>query len=191
MNAQAETSTEYSIGGSLNWLIGGAVGGVVGALIFGGLLWAIDPAIVIETIPAIYGLSPAGPIGWVFHLIHGLVLGVIFGFLVSRSVIFDTLTADVETDIIDTMGPHLRFTAAGIVYGLAVWTVLPVTALSIWMTIGDVGAPSFPSTAIESLLGHVLYGLLLGALFSIFVEITPKAEESDAPFEEASDSSHQ
>ncbi|RRJ31834.1 hypothetical protein [Halocatena pleomorpha] len=187
MNAQAEDSTKDSIGGSLNWLLGGAVGGVVGALIFGGLLWMIDPEIVIETIPAIYGLSPAGPLGWVFHLTHGLVLGIVFGFLVSRSVIFTTLTADVETDIIATTGPRLRFIAAGIVYGLAVWTVLPVTALSIWIAVGGVNDPAFPATAIESLLGHVLYGLLLGALFSILVDITPEAEESDAPFREASD----
>lgn len=188
MGAQSENTIGYGIASSSNWLIGGGVGGVVGALIFGGLLWIIDPTIVIETIPAIYGLSPGEFLGWGFHLAHGLVLGVVFGFLVSRPLIAGTLTADAETDLIAAMGPRLRLTAAGIIYGLAVWTVLPVTALSIWTAVGSVGTPAFPSTAVESLLGHMLYGLLLGALFSVLVEMPPNAEETKAPFEETPDS---
>lgn len=181
MSAQSENPIGYGIDSGLHWLIGGAVGGVVGALIFGGLLWMIDPEIVIETIPAIYGLSPGGLLGWGFHLTHGLVLGVVFGLLVSRPMIAGTLTADVETDAIAAMGPHLRLTAAGVVYGLAVWTVLPVTAVSLWTAIGGVSAPAFPSTAVESLVGHVLYGLLLGALFSLLVEMAPRDQQTEAP----------
>lgn len=186
MSAQSENSIGGGIDSGLHWFIGGAVGGVVGALIFGGLLWMIDPEIVIETIPAIYGLSPGSFLGWGFHLAHGLVLGVVFGLLVSRPMIAGTLTADVETDAIAAMGPRLRLTAAGVVYGLAVWTVLPVTAVSLWTAIGGVSAPAFPSTAVESLVGHVLYGLLLGALFSLLVEMAPRDQQTEAPFEEAS-----
>lgn len=188
-SSQSERSIKHGIGGSLNWLIGGAVGGIVGSLIFGGLLWGINPDIVTETIPAIYGLSPASPVGWVFHLTHGLILGVVFGFLVTRPLIFGTLIADVETDVIAAMGPNLRLTAAGVVYGLVVWTVLPVIALSIWVAVGRMSDPAFPSTALVSLVGHMLYGLLLGALFSIFVDVSPEVEAAKAPFEEVSDSS--
>lgn len=188
MSAHSESSIEHGIGSGLNWLIGGAVGGIVGSLLFGGLLWVIDPDIVTETIPAIYGLPPAAPVGWVFHLIHGLVLGVLFGFLVSRPVIGGTLTADAETDFIDAMRPGVRLTAAGIIYGLAVWTALPVIALSIWGTIGGVGDPAFPATALESLVGHLLYGLLLGALFSVFVGIAPDRRRNEDSVPSDSDS---
>lgn len=187
MSIQSKSPDEYGLGGDLNWLVGGAVGGIVGSLLFGGLLWVIDPNIVTETIPAIYGVSPVAPVGWVFHLIHGLVLGVVFGFLVTRPPIFGTLTADVETDFLDARGLSARLTAAGVVYGLAVWTALPVIALSIWVALGIVSNPEFPSTALVSLVGHLLYGFLLGALFSVFVRATPKAQRVDASFEETSD----
>ena len=191
MSAQSDSPIEYGISGSLNWLIGGAVGGIVGSLIFGGLLWAIDPNILIATIPAIYGLAPAATVGWGVHLIHGLVLGIVFGFLATRDPIIGTLTADVETGFIAAIGPGLRFAVSGVVYGIVVWAVLPVIGLSIWVSVGGVDTLEFPAAALESLLGHLLYGLLLGALFSFFVETVTEAEETEAPFEEASDTSQE
>ena len=186
MSNEVATPTEYGVEGSLNWLIGGAVGGLVGSVVFGALLWVVDPAIVTEAIPAIYGLE-AGTIGLGFHLLHGLILGSVFGFLVTRGPIFGTLTADVATGFIARMGLGTRLSLAGLVYGLAIWAVLPVIAQSLLVVLGGAGEPAFPVTAFETLLGHLLYGLLLGALFSLFVEVAPEAEAADAPFEEAGD----
>jgi hypothetical protein len=189
MSAQSDSPIEHGIGGSLDWLIGGAVSGVVGSLFFGGLLWMIDSDIVTGAIPAIYGLDPGSTIGWTLHLLHGLVLGVVFGFLVTRKPVLGTLTADVETGFLAAAGPALRFAAVGVAYGIAVWTVLPVFAQSILTALSGGGDPGFPVAAFEILVGHLLYGLLLGALFSVFVETAPEAKETDAPFEETSDSS--
>lgn len=187
MNGQSNSPTVLSIGGSLNWVIGGTVGGALGSLLFGVLLWAIDPDIVAVAIPAIYGFNPAGAIGWALHLVHGSVLGIVFGFLVSREPILGALTADVETDFIAAMGPGIRLTLAGAVYGLAVWAILPVIVLPIWMAVAGVTDPRFPAIAFESLVGHLLFGLLLGALFSVFVETASEAKETEAPFEETSE----
>lgn len=191
MSAQSDSPISHGIGGSLNWLIGGAVSGVVGSLFFGALLWTTDSDIVTDTIPAIYGLDPSGTVGWMFHLLHGLVLGIVFGFLVTRKPVLGTLTADVETGFLAAIGPGVRFTATGVVFGLAVWTVLPVIAQTILTAVSGGGDPEFSMAALESLVGHLLYGLLLGALFSVFVETAPEAKETDAPFEESSDSSQE
>ncbi|WP_049928015.1 hypothetical protein [Halopiger goleimassiliensis] len=188
MSNETATPTGYGFGGSLNWLLGGAVGGLVGSAIFGALLWLVDPTIVTDDIPAIYGLEP-GTIGWGFHLLHGLVLGSIFGFLVTRGPVFGTLTADVETGFLARMGLGTRLALAGFVYGLAVWAVLPMIAQSLLLVLGGAGEPAFPVAAFESLLGHLLYGLLLGALFSLFVDVSrAEAEGGDAPFEEEHES---
>lgn len=187
MSAQADSPTEFGVGGSLDWLIGGAVGGVVGSFIFGVLLWTVEPDIVAVAIPAIYGLDTGGLLGWAFHLMHGLVLGVVFGFLSTREPVLGTLTADVETGFIAAMGPGTRFVLAGVVYGLAIWVVLPGIVLSIWMSVGGRSDPGFPAVAFESLVGHLIFGLLLGALFPVFVEIAPEVEETEAPFEERSE----
>lgn len=187
MSGQSDSPTEHGIGTSLNWLIGGAVSGVGGSAAFGVLLWAIDPDIVTAGVPALYGLDPASVVGWAFHLVHGLVLGTIFGFIVTRESVLGTLTADVETGVIAAMGPSVRLTLAGLAYGLAVWSILPILVLSIWASMGGVDASAFPVTPVESLVGHVVYGLLVGALFSVFVKTAPDAEATEAPFEEASD----
>lgn len=186
MAEQARDTTTYGLGGQWGWLLGGAAGGAVGSLLFGIVLWLVDPTIVTESIPAIYGFDP-GTVGWGFHLFHGIVLGVIFGFLVSRDMVIGTLAADVETGFIAVMGLTARFMLAGMVYGLAVFAILPLLVLPIWIGISGASDPAFPGGSLEILVGHLVYGLLLGALFSVFVETGPKAAESDAPFEEASD----
>ncbi len=186
MSAGTDSPAEVGFSSRLNWLLGGAVGGAVGAAIFGGLLWLIDPAIVTETIPAIYGLDLAGSVGWLFHLLHGAALGIVFGLLVTREPILGTLSADVETGFIAAMGPSVRLSLAGMVYGLAVWVFLPGVLFSFWVAIGVLTDPGFPTVAVESLVGHLLFGLVLGALFSMFVEVAPEAAETDAPFDEAS-----
>ncbi|SEH16553.1 hypothetical protein SAMN04487967_2702 [Natronorubrum sediminis] len=188
MSYQIDDPTTFGIGGYANWLVGGAVGGAIGSLLFGAILWVMDPSIITDAIPAIYGLEPIGTAGWLFHLAHGLVIGGVFGLLVTRGPILGTITADVETGFLSAMGPGLRLTLAGVVYGLAVWAVLPVLALTLWTTVGGGADPGFPGLALESLTGHLLYGLLLGALFALITDMTSEIETVDAPFREADDS---
>lgn len=187
MSFQVDNPATFGIGGALNWLIGGALGGAIGSLLFGAVLWVIDPAIITEAVPAIYGLEPVGTAGWLFHLGHGLVLGSVFGFLVTRGPVLGTLTADVETGFLAAIGPGLRLSLAGFVYGLTVWTLLPVILLPLWTAVGP-GETAFPGLAFESLVGHLLYGLLLGALFALIVEVESAAESSDDPFAESDES---
>lgn len=178
-----DTLAETGVGGRLNWLVGGGVGGLAGALIFGGVLWTIDPETVTEGIPQLYGVEGGGLAGWGFHLAHGLVLGVVFGFVVTREPVMGTITADVATPVLDRLSPAVRFVFAGIVYGLALWVVLPGVLLSILTTFGGTTDP-FPWASVYSLLGHLLYGALLGALVSVTVDFETEAVEADAPFEE-------
>ncbi len=183
MSEEMSTASEAGLRGRGSWALGGAIGGVVGSLLFGIVLWTADPAIITETIPAIYGLE-VGAVGWGFHLLHGLILGVVFGFLVSRSPVLGTLGADVHTQAIADMGLTLRFALAGVVYGLAVWAVLPIVVASVWAAVGGDSAPGFPAMAPVSLIGHLLYGLLLGTLFSLFVDVETVTADEEAPFEE-------
>ncbi|WP_254861758.1 hypothetical protein [Halovivax gelatinilyticus] len=184
--ADRTASTAVGFSGSMSWVFGGAVGGLVGSALFGLALWLVQPTIVTETVPQLYGVDP-GAAGWAFHLAHGVVLGVVFGFLVTRPLILGTLSADVETGFIAAMGLHTRFALAGLVYGLAVWAVLPVIAQTLWVVLGGFADPVFPAAAFETLVGHLLYGLLLGGLFSLFVAVGPESAAAESPFDEAVD----
>lgn len=181
------TESGFGLGGDLNWLVGSALSGIVSSVAFGVLLWIINPEIVTLGIPAIYGLEPSRVVGWAFHLIHGAVIGVAFGLIVTRDLILGTITADVESDGSSALGLATRLTLAGFVFGLLVWSILPMLVLPAWASISGIGGDAFGATPFESLLGHLVYGLLLGALFSIFVDTAPEAEATEAPFEEASE----
>ncbi|ADD06779.1 uncharacterized protein Nmag_3229 [Natrialba magadii ATCC 43099] len=179
MSAESDTQTTVGVESSIGWPVGGAVGGAVGALVFGALIWLFDPEVVSAAIPGIYGLDPTGVVGWGIHLAHGIVLGLIFGFLVTREPILGTLQMNPETESLSRTGITLRVVAAGFVFGLAVWALLPLLVLPVWLeAIGTEAAADFPTTAVESLIGHLLFGTVLGIAFALVTNLQPGAAET-------------
>ena len=171
-----ESASGYGIGGTAGWTIGGALGGAIAAAAFGLLMWAFDPEIVEAAIPAIYGFDPSTALGMGIHLLHGAVLGVIFGFLVTRPAVLGVLSTNVETELVSETGLALRLVAAGFVFGLALWAVLPVIVLPVWAaTLGTDAAGQFPAIAVESMFGHMLFGLVLGLVFAVVADVSDRA----------------
>ena len=76
-------------------------------------------------------------------------------------------------------------TMAGAVYGLVIWALLPVIAQTFWLTVTGMADTTFPTVAFESLVGHLLWGLVLGAVFSVSVEVKADARATSGPFDEA------
>lgn len=188
MSEHASVTSDRGIGGLFGWVLGGTVGGIVGAAVFGLLMWLMDPEIVAAAIPSLYGIDPRGPAGWAIHLAHGAILGLVFGFLLTRPLIMGVLSADVETDVIAGMGMVVRTALAGLAFGLAVWAVLPLLVLPIWTElIGAAEAAMFPAAAVESLLGHALFGIVLGTVFGVVV--SEPVDEVETPFEDRSSES--
>lgn len=186
MNSRTEAVTDKGISGRLNWFIGGALGGLVGAVIFAGLLWLVDPTTVTESIPQMYGFEGGRLMGWVFHISHGVIFGVIFGFIITRNLVLGILTADVDTPFLDSLSLNVRMMGAGLVYGLSIWAFVTGFVLMVTVTLGDISAP-LPLASASNLIGHLLYGIILGALVSVFTDVEVEAHESEAPFEESSD----
>lgn len=166
-----ETETGFGIGGTLGWTIGGAVGGVIAAAAFGVVMWLFDPEVLTGAIPAIYGFDPSSVIGMTIHILHGIVLGLVFGFLVTRPAVLGTLRTNVETEAVSEFGLTIRVIAAGFVFGLAVWAILPVLVLPVWAELGATTAGGFPGFAVESMLGHMVFGLVLGLVFAVAVDL--------------------
>ncbi len=150
--------------------IGGALGGVAGALVLGVLLWLAEPAIVEASIPALYGLDPTPVGGWVLHLLHGAIIGLVFAAVTERRIVRTYLEADVETQALRFAGAPLRTAGFGVVFGLAIWAVLPLIVMPLWIgMVGDPDVPVMPDLIVESLLGHLLYGAIVGAVYGAIV----------------------
>ncbi|WP_222919749.1 hypothetical protein [Natrinema sp. SYSU A 869] len=172
MSSESNTMAASGLSGDTGWLVGGALGGAIGAIAFGIVMWLLDPDVLTAAIPALYGIEPAGFIGWGIHIAHGAILGIVFGLLVTRPLLLGVLRTDVETDVLSRTGIVFRIVAAGFVFGLAVWTVLPLLVLPIWIrTVGGSGAEALTSVAAGSLLGHLLFGTVLGVIFAAAVDL--------------------
>ena len=170
MSTSADVSGEHEAETGLSWWQAGAVGGVVGALAFGLLMTVLAPDFLAAIVPALYGVEPIAAVGWLFHLAHGLILGIVFAALVEREVVMMHIRGDVETAALDETGPMLRTIGMGVVFGLAVWAILPVLVMPAWLgAVGFADSPAFPAVALETLAGHLLYGLLLGVVYAVTV----------------------
>ena len=168
----AETKAGFGMGGTIGWTVGAAVSGVVAAAVFGATMWLFEPDVVAAAIPAIYGFDPSTAFGMTIHLFHGAVLGLLFGLFVTRPVVLGVLRTNVETEAISELGLALRVVTAGFVFGVAIWAILPLIVLPMWVEVaGAADAAMFPAFAVESMLGHMVFGLVLGLVFAVVVDL--------------------
>jgi uncharacterized membrane protein YagU involved in acid resistance len=145
------TATQQSSG---NWKAG-VVGGIVGAIPFG-LMMALmlDDPVIAVAIPSMYGLAPPPNelAGFVVHLSHGAILGVVFAAVIGLAGL--------------SRESAQKQVAAGLAYGIVLWVVLAVIVMPIWLSaVGSPADPPLPNVSIPSLIGHAVYGVVLGAVY--------------------------
>lgn len=146
--SQTVTDTGVHIG---DWQAG-VVGGIAGAAVMAVLISIMNAAVLQGAIPALYGLS-GGVAGWVVHLSHGAVLGVVFATLVERALPGEYAAGAIV--------------GLGIVWGVLTWVGLAALVMPLWLSaVGFPMAPPFPNFAIPSLLWHAVYGGVLGVAYA-------------------------
>lgn len=152
MSTQTETAspttTETNPG---NWKAG-VGGGLAGGLVFGAMMTMVMTDIMEIAIPMMYGIEgPAGGIGWVIHMAHAAVLGVVFATIIG---VAGLAGASGQKQV-----------GAGIAYGLVVWIVLATFVMPAW--VGAMGPmnPPVPDVNPMSAVGHAVYGAILGGVY--------------------------
>jgi uncharacterized membrane protein YagU involved in acid resistance len=118
----------------------GAVGGIVAGVIFGLMMNMLG---MLGTIAMLVG-SKSTAVAWAVHIAISMVIGIAFSLLMEK---------------------RLRNTSAGLVYGMAY-------GIFWWVLGGLILMPAklkmplfhFDAMAWQSLMGHVVFGMLLGAL---------------------------
>jgi len=106
----------------------------------------------LPVIGALYGASVSS-VGWVAHLFHSAVFATVF--TVVRSEIPGGLLDESVGDSV----------AAGVAYGLFLWFVMAGVVMGLWLNAVGVATP-LPNLGPASLVGHLLWGGLVGALSS-------------------------
>ncbi|UIO99989.1 histidine kinase [Halobaculum sp. CBA1158] len=123
------------------------VAGLVAGVAMGAILEATTGSLAV--IGALYGTS-ASLSGWVAHLFHSAVFATVFVAGLSASPASAAL------------GSPRRSIPLGIAYGVALWLVAAGVVMGLWLN--SVGIPTeLPNLTLPSLLGHVVWGSLVGA----------------------------
>ncbi len=137
----------------------GIVGGLIAGVVFGMMM-------AVMTAPTPDGMrmpmmamvakvvrSESLAAGWLYHLFNSAVIGALFGWLLGGRV--------------GSVGSGLGW---GALYGVAWWVLGGLILMPMLL-----GMPAFaplrmmPMVAMGSLVGHLIYGLILGGVFTVLV----------------------
>ncbi|MEZ3170011.1 histidine kinase [Halorubrum sp. RMP-47] len=141
-------STEYDAPGIASGTLWQTLGiGLAAGIVMGVFFQETTGALPV--IGALYGASVSS-VGWIAHLFHSGVFATLFTVVWSRS---DKLSS----------GSVGATVSAGVAYGLLLWLVMAGIVMSLWLNAVGVMTP-LPNLNLASLVGHLLWGGLVGAL---------------------------
>jgi hypothetical protein len=133
------------------------IGGLIGGVIFGIMMQMMTAPTpdggqmpVIAMIGQIVG-SPTVAAGWIYHLFNSAVIGAIFGWLLGERV-----------------HGYASALGWGAAYGFAWWIIggLVLMPLMLGMpAFAPLTMPPMQMVAVGSLIGHLIYGSILGCTF--------------------------
>jgi hypothetical protein len=154
MSQETQTGTAASTGTGLTEWQAGVVGGLVGGVVMGTIISVMSPATINLAIAALYGLAPPpnGIAGWVAHMSHSAIFGVIFAAIAAGA---------------GFGGSVGRSAIAGLIWGFVLWVVAANIVMPIWLNaVGFPGGPTLLGFALPgSLIPHLVYGVLLGIVY--------------------------
>ena len=125
---------------------------------------------IMPTVGALYGWEGVAA-GWVAHLFHSVVFGVVFAGVASVGPL-KNIAARFPTSV-----------GVGAQYGVVLWVFGGVVAMPLWLSAAGLPNPGVPNLNLMSLVGHVVYGALLGGLFPVVYSVSGSiySEDGDTP----------
>lgn len=128
-------------------IVAGAVGGLVGGVVFGVLMTMMD---LMPMVAQLIGSEAVG-VGWLVHLFNSALFGAIFAVLFGRWA--------------QAFAPAIGI---GLGYGVLWWVLGALVIMPAWLGMSEmifqVGQDQW-----LSLMGHLIYGLLLGVVYVLLV----------------------
>lgn len=133
---------------------GGAVSGLIATAIMGVAITIMDLSTLREAIAGLYGFQGNFFVGWIAHLTHGTLFGLIFAVVLADP-------------ILHRVGEWLwKSIAAGVVYSVVLAVAGAGVIMPVWLTIvGFNEPPTVPFVTVPILVWHLIYGLVLGTLY--------------------------
>jgi len=150
-------ATQHRVENPYATLAQGAGGGLLAGLLFGVLLQFGLGRMV--TVGALLTLGePSLTAGWAFHTVNSAVFGGLYALLTLWRRVRPLATTPASG------------AALGAGYGTLLWLVNIGFVWPLWLGAVGYTAPPIPNLAVLPLVGHLLYGVGLGAMFGTLAE---------------------
>lgn len=148
---ETEAAVRRDRTGRNRW-VGGAVAGLAAGLAFGlylqfgvGVLPPREEIVGPETVAYSWGV----------HLFHSVAFALVYVGVVSLPRVARFADRPATGALL------------GAAFGVALWTVATGVAVTFWALANTVWALPIPDLSVASLVGHVLYGVVLGVLYGL------------------------
>ena len=130
-------------------VIGGIVGGIAGGIVFGMLMAMMG---MLPLIASMAG-SDSPIVGFGIHMLISAFIGATFG------VIFGPMSRTMPTGL-----------GWGLLYGAVWWVLGPLVIMPTMMGMGLQFGAAFTTPMLMSLMGHLIYGAVMGLVFAWFIK---------------------
>jgi two-component system OmpR family sensor kinase len=148
----------------------GVGGGLVAGLAMGLLVQLVLGRMT--AIGALYTLGdPSLTVGWVAHLFHSVLFGALFAVAGGPGLV-EGLAA--RSPVGDSIEGYPAGLIGGLAFATALWTVNIVFVWPVWLGTVGLGGPSVPNLAVQPLVGHLVYGAILGV---VVVSVRPSGRK--------------
>lgn len=141
-------------------IIGGAIGGIVGGLIVGVLLQNMGVMLRIASLAGDSTLIT----GWIVHIIVAAVMGVIF------ALVFGKLVTG-----------YISGASYGLLYGFIWWILGALIAMPVLLGKGVQFSSAFDKLHLMALMGHLIFGIILGLVYIFYITRGRKLEDNVEP----------
>lgn len=135
---------------------GGLGAGLVAAVAMGAGITLVDPGLLSDRIAGLYGVRGSLAAGWLAHLTHGAIFGLVFAVVVA------------DPSLANLGHRYPGSIVAGLVYGVLLAVIGMGMIMPMWLqAIGLAGAPSIPFVDASLLAWHLVFGAVLGVAFPL------------------------
>jgi hypothetical protein len=149
-----ERDTDPSFLATMPWK-GGMVAGLAAAFASAVAITVVDASVLADTIAGLYGFEGSLPVGWVAHLVHGTLFGLVFA-----AVLSDPIGSGARKTT-------LRTVFLALVYGLVLAVAGAGVLMPVWLDALGIGfGEPLPRVSVPLVIWHGVYGLVLGVTFA-------------------------